>query len=72
MHDVPAHDPVADGADKNERYLALRRAIDRLTADEDDGLANFANAAAAINEHLPGVNWVGFYLLRGSELTWSI
>lgn len=68
MHDVPTLDPLADDASKNDRYLALRRTVDLLTADEPDWLANLANTTAAINEHVPGINWVGFYLMRGSEL----
>ena len=27
-----------------------------------------ANAAASLNQHLPNINWVGFYLMRGGEL----
>lgn len=68
VHDVPILEPLADGASKNDRYLALRRYVDLLTADEPDWLANLANAAAAIHEHVPGLNWAGFYLMRGDEL----
>lgn len=31
-------------------------------------LTNLANSAAAINAHLPNINWVGFYLLQEGEL----
>ena len=68
MHDVPVLEPLSPEASKNDRYIALRRYVDLLTADEPDWLANLANAAAAIYEHLPGLNWVGFYLMRGDEL----
>lgn len=68
MHDVPLLEPLADDASKNDRYIALRRYVDLLTADEPDWLANLANAAAAIYQHVPGLNWAGFYLMRGSEL----
>lgn len=68
VHDFVVLEPLAEGADKNERYLALRRYVDALTVDEPDWLANLANVAAAIYEHVPGLNWAGFYLMRGEEL----
>ena len=68
MHDVPALDPLGPEASKNDRYIDLRRYIDLLTEDEQDWLANLANVSAAIFEHLPGLNWAGFYLMRGGEL----
>lgn len=60
--------PLGAGAGKNDRYLALRRYVLALTEGEDDWLANLANAAAAIFDHVPGLNWAGFYLLKGGEL----
>lgn len=68
MHDLPTLEPLAEETTKNDRYLALRRYVDLLTADEPDWLANLANVAAAIYEHVPGLNWAGFYLMRGGEL----
>lgn len=53
---------------KPELYDALARALEALIGDEPDALANLANAAALIWEALPGINWAGFYILRGSEL----
>ncbi|MGH8252055.1 MAG: GAF domain-containing protein [Steroidobacteraceae bacterium] len=35
---------------------------------ERDPWANAANAASLLFERLPGVNWAGFYFLRGGEL----
>ena len=49
-------------------YSDLAGQIDGLLAGEADATANLANAAAAIYHTLPGLNWAGFYLLRGSEL----
>jgi GAF domain-containing protein len=37
-------------------------------AGERDPWANAANAAALVFESLPGLNWAGFYFLRGGEL----
>lgn len=59
---------MAEETSKLGRYLALRRYVDLLTADESDWLANLANVAAAIYEHVPNLNWAGFYLMRGGEL----
>jgi L-methionine (R)-S-oxide reductase len=42
--------------------------LEGLFADETDMIANAANAAAAIWQHLPDLNWAGFYFLRGSDL----
>jgi GAF domain-containing protein len=35
---------------------------------ETDPVANAANMAAAIWQHLPEINWAGFYLLQAQEL----
>ena len=37
-------------------------------AGERDPWANAANAAALVYGSLPGLNWAGFYFLRGGEL----
>lgn len=68
VHDIPTLAALTVGASKNERYIALRRYVQLLIEGEHDWLANLANVAAAINEHLPGLNWAGFYLMRGDEL----
>jgi len=47
--------------DKAELYRDLAQALDALTADEPDAIANMANAAALLWEYLPGLNWAGFY-----------
>jgi GAF domain-containing protein len=39
-----------------------------LFAGESDPVANAANAAAAIWQHVPRINWAGFYFLRHGEL----
>jgi GAF domain-containing protein len=58
---------IAAGS-KAELYRDLRAALDSLTADEPDAIANMANAAALIWEYLPDLNWAGFYRLVEDEL----
>ena len=53
---------------KPELYRDLLAALDALTADEPDGVANMANAAALLWEYLPDLNWAGFYRMVGGEL----
>ena len=47
--------------DKADLYRDLHAAIDALTADEPDAVANMANAAALLWQYLPDLNWAGFY-----------
>ncbi|MFW2829700.1 GAF domain-containing protein [Sphingomonas sp. ID0503] len=54
--------------DKAALYADLRSALDALTADEADAIANMANAAALLWEYLPDLNWAGFYRMAGGEL----
>ena len=54
--------------DKPGLYRDLLAALDALTGDEPDGVANMANAAALLWEYLPDLNWAGFYRLVGGEL----
>jgi GAF domain-containing protein len=39
-----------------------------LYEGERDPIANAANTAATIWQHLPDINWAGFYFLKGGEL----
>ena len=54
--------------DKPALYHDLLTALDALTEDEPDAIANMANAAALIWEYLPDLNWAGFYRALGGEL----
>ena len=58
---------IAAGS-KAELYRDLASALDGLTADEPDAIANMANAAALLWEYLPDLNWAGFYRNVGGEL----
>ena len=53
---------------KADLYRDLHAALDALTADEPDGIANMANAAALIWQYLPDLNWAGFYRVVAGEL----
>lgn len=53
---------------KADLYADLTSAVDAITRDEPDAVANMANVAALIWEHVPGLNWAGFYRMVGGEL----
>lgn len=58
---------IAAGS-KTELYHDLLSAMDALTADEPDPIANMANASALLFQYLPDLNWAGFYRLIDDEL----
>lgn len=58
---------ISTGA-KGDLYRDLLSALDALTADERDAIANMANASALLMQYLPDLNWAGFYRLVGDEL----
>ena len=49
-------------------YHDLYGAVDAITRDEADPIANMANTAALLWEYLPDLNWVGFYRYLDGEL----
>lgn len=53
---------------KADLYRDLLGALDALTVDEPDAIANMANAAALVWQYLPDLNWAGFYRMVGGEL----
>ncbi|MGN5373744.1 GAF domain-containing protein [Sphingomonas hankookensis] len=58
---------ISAGA-KGDLYRDLLSALDALTADETDAVANMANASALLMQYLPDLNWAGFYRLVGDAL----
>ncbi|KQN22720.1 MULTISPECIES: GAF domain-containing protein [unclassified Sphingomonas] len=56
------------GGSKADLYRDLLAALDALTMDERDPIANMANAAALVWEYLPDLNWAGFYRAVEGEL----
>ncbi len=53
---------------KAELYSQLAAQVSSLFEHEHDFVANMANGAALLNEVLPDLNWVGFYLYREGKL----
>lgn len=52
---------------RQERYAALLPQLASLMEGENDALANMANCCAALRQTF-GFFWVGFYLVKDSEL----
>jgi L-methionine (R)-S-oxide reductase len=57
---------LAEG--KDALYRELSEQLDALLTGETDAVANAANAAAAIFNTLPQLNWAGFYFARDDVL----
>lgn len=53
---------------KEQLYEELVQEVDAILEGETDQIANLANVASLVWNKLPGVNWAGFYLLKGEEL----
>ena len=53
---------------KQEFYAELAATLRAMLTGERDWLANLANTSALIFQMLPGLNWAGFYLMRGEGL----
>ncbi len=64
MHEIQS----AAGLSKREAYAQLNTQLAGVFTGERNGLANTANMSALLFQALPGLNWAGFYFLRGNEL----
>jgi GAF domain-containing protein len=42
--------------------------VSGLVSGEPDLIANLSNVSALLNQYLPDINWVGFYIMREGEL----
>lgn len=51
-----------------QQYTTLSKQLDALLEGEKDVIANLSNASALLNQFLDRINWVGFYLMKDSEL----
>lgn len=65
MHSVATPDAAASKPALYADLLAQARA---LLAGERDATANAANLAALLFHGLPGLNWAGFYWMKGGGL----
>lgn len=52
---------------KNDYELLIKQ-LKAVAEGEPNRIANYANASALLNQFLDDTNWVGFYLLEGSQL----
>ncbi len=55
-------------AAKLAMYADLRSQLQGLLSGETDFIANTANFSALVFNTMPGLNWAGFYFLKGEEL----
>lgn len=53
---------------KAAAYRDLNQQLAALFSGERNGLANAANMCALLYQGLAGLNWAGFYFVRGGEL----
>lgn len=53
---------------KQAMYADLRSQLQGLLSGESDFIANTANFSALVFNTMPGLNWAGFYFLKGEEL----
>ena len=51
-----------------DNYKLMVYMVKRVLEDEKDIIACLSNISAVINGYMSGINWVGFYLTKGSEL----
>ncbi|TDQ39097.1 GAF domain-containing protein [Aureibacillus halotolerans] len=54
--------------DRQKNEALVLKQLQALIEDEDDQIANLANASALLNQYLENINWVGFYLVKGETL----
>ena len=65
-----AHNTFAiDYSDKEKFYKELLTEVTGIL--EPEWFVNLANVSALLKQHLPQINWVGFYLNHNSELLLS-
>jgi L-methionine (R)-S-oxide reductase len=58
---------ISTSSDKKERYASLVPQIEALVTGEKDLIANLSNMAAALKQTMDFF-WVGFYLVKDSQL----
>lgn len=53
---------------KQDLYAQLLPQVAALLHGETDAVANMANLSAVLYQHMPDINWAGFYIRRADEL----
>jgi GAF domain-containing protein len=51
-----------------QNYALLLEQLEALLQGDNNQITNLANAAALLNQFLPEINWVGFYLYHEGDL----
>lgn len=59
---------MRDGADRSERYRAVRGRIERLLEGEDDWIAALATVVCELHHEFSHYDWTGFYRAVSREL----
>lgn len=49
-------------------YSQINSMLEGLVSGVRYTMTNLANASALLNEHLDGLNWVGFYIIKDNQL----
>lgn len=49
-------------------YRDINTQLRGLLSGETDWICNMSNTSALLNQYIPEINWVGFYLRQGDEL----
>lgn len=60
--------PLSYPADPTEARSLMEQQIFAVITGERDAVANMANVAAILGHGLTGINWVGFYRVKGPDL----
>lgn len=55
-------------SDKKECYKLVASQLRSLFDGDNHVIPNLSNTSAILNEAMPDINWVGFYLLKNNEL----
>ena len=53
---------------KTELYAIIKDQLLAITADIPHPIANLSNISALLNQAIPDINWVGFYLMHDGKL----
>lgn len=59
---------IETNKDSEKNYQAMVNMVKGMLNDDSDVTAVLSNLSAVINEHMDGINWVGFYLMKEGEL----